>query len=346
MAVLTKEKINEDVKTLLNYLETSQWTFNPDLNKLKGLSVMTRNDIRKIKMTNDIGHTKTSGSTGEPVTVGKSYKDYVWYIALSIREYRWLGFDFTKNIAVIKAGLNKETLGDWGIPKEIEPNQGIRFTNDLLAISELQSWLEETNPHYIHCFPSVFKQLDTSRITNFIAWKGTGEVGGSAYSSEECGIIALTCPDNPSVYHVMENQLVERDLDGSLIITTITNKYIRRYKHGDHIELGHCSCGRTLQTITEVKGRVRNMITLPNGDKKWPMIGSLQFEDFGIKRFKMIQTKLDEVELSIICEPLNDKEVELISIIKDKIGFDINVIIKYVNEFDNYKFEEFISLVN
>ena len=209
-------------------------------------------------------------------------------------------------------------------------------------ISELQKWLEEKNPHYIHCLPSVFKQIDTSRISNFIDWKGTGEVGGKSYSSEECGIIALTCPDNPSVYHVMENQIVEVDSNGALIITTTSNKYIKRYKHGDHIELGKCTCGRRLQTIKKIHGRVRNMMILPNGDKKWPLIGSLEYESFGIKRFQMVQTKVDELELSIICDPLGERETDLIDVVNKWVGFPVNVIIKYVDSFPNYKFEEFV----
>jgi phenylacetate-CoA ligase len=140
----------------------------------------------------------------------------------------------------------------------------------------------------------------------------------------------------------MENQIVEVDSDGALIITTKSNKYIRRYKHGDHIELGECNCGRKLQTIKKIHGRVRNMMILPNGDKKWPLVGSLEYESFGIKRFKMIQTKVDELELSIICDPLYERETELIEVVRKKIGFPVNVIIKYVDNFSNYKFEEFI----
>lgn len=345
MAVLTQDKVNKDIRDLLDYLEKSQWKFIPDFLSISGLKIMTRDDLRKIDMTGDMDISKTSGSTGEPVSVGKSYKDYVWYVALSIREFRWLKWDVTKDMAVIKAGNKTVDVNDWGIPKSIEPIQGRRFANDLRPISELQKWLEEKNPHYIHCLPSVFKQIDTSKISNFIDWKGTGEVGGKAYSSEECGIIALTCPDNPSVYHVMENQIVEVDTEGAIIITTNSNKYIRRYKHGDHVELGRCTCGRTLQTITKIHGRVRNMMVLPNGDKKWPLVGSLQYESFGIKRFQMVQTKIDELELSIICEPLNERELDLIEVVKKQIGFDINVIIKYVDDFPNYKFEEFVCAI-
>ncbi len=57
----------------------------------------------------------------------------------------------------------------------------------------------------------------------------------------------------------------------------------------------------------------------------------------------MIQTKVDELELSIICDPLYERETELIEVIRKKIGFPINVIIKYVDSFSNYKFEEFVS---
>ena len=343
MAVLNPDK---DIAELLDYLEKSQWTFIPNFTSLLGVKVMTRSDLRSIEMKNDVDVSKTSGSTGEPVSVGKSYKDFIWYNALSMRELRWLKWDVTKDMAVIKAGSKLSESDNWGISKSIEPIQGRRFANDLRPISELQKWLEEKNPHYIHCLPSVFKQIDTSRISNFIDWKGTGEVGGKAYSSEECGIIALTCPDNPSVYHVMENQIVEVNPEGALIITTTSNKYIRRYKHGDHIELGTCTCGRRLQTIKKIHGRVRNMMLLPNGDKKWPLVGSLEYESFGIKRFKMVQTKIDEFELSIICDPLGERESDLIEVVRKWIESPVNVIIKYVDSFPNYKFEEFVCDIN
>jgi phenylacetate-CoA ligase len=343
MEFLNRDK---DIAYLLDYLEESQWTFIPDFASISGVKTMNRSDLRNIEMKNDIGISKTSGSTGEPVTVGKSYRDYIWYNALSIREFRWLKWDVTKNIAIIKAGSKLSESDNWGIPKSIEPIQGKRFGNNLRPISELQKWLEEKNPHYIHCIPSVFKQIDTNKISNFIDWKGTCEVGGKTYSSEECGIIALTCPDNPSVYHVMENQIVEVGPDGALIITTTSNKYIRRYKHGDHIELGTCTCGRTLQTIKKIHGRVRNMMLLPNGDKKWPLVGSLEYESFGIKRFKMVQTKINEFELSIICDPLGERESDLIEVVRKWIESPVNVIIKYVDSFSNYKFEEFVCNIN
>jgi phenylacetate-coenzyme A ligase PaaK-like adenylate-forming protein len=104
MAILNQEKIFSEVKELLNQIESSQWTHKPDFDLISQFKVMTREDLRNIDMSINIGFSKTSGSTGEPVTVGKSYRDYIWYIASTIREFRWLKWDVTKNIAIIRAG--------------------------------------------------------------------------------------------------------------------------------------------------------------------------------------------------------------------------------------------------
>jgi phenylacetate-CoA ligase len=340
------ERINLDIKKLEDSLEDTQWTHSPDFNLLSQYPIMTKEDLRLMKMDKHFYTVRTSGSTGEPVILQKTYEDAVWHSAATIREFKWKGWDTRKTIALIRAGAKEGYSKDWGINRHSFPEQGERWINGLLPISELQAWLELVNPHYINCLPSVFKQLDTSKILNFIDWKGTGEFGGTTYSSEECGIIAIQCPDNPAVMHVTENIILETDDEGCAIITSLTNPYIKRYKHGDHLVLGECTCGRTLQTIKEIKGRVRNMMVLPNGDKKWPLFGSLSYyEKFGIKRFKAIQTELNHLEIQIVSDNLGEKEADLIQLVKQMIECQIDVTIKYVENFPNYKFEEFVSLV-
>jgi phenylacetate-CoA ligase len=342
-----KNQLANDVKSLLEYFESSQWNHRVDMRRVANLPVLGREDLRNMRMEKGFFTCKTSGSTGEPVSVEKTYDDYVWYFATNIRIYRWRKWDVTKNVAIIKAAAKKSEFATWGIPARIEPVQGNSYINGYEPISVLQEWLEEKNPHYIMAAPSIIESLDKSRLTNLIDWKGTGEVGGSMYSSQECGTIALECPDNKSVMHVMENQIIETDSEGGLLITTLSNPYIRRYRHGDKIEFGNCHCGRTLQTIKKVNGRIRNMFVMPNGDRKWPLIGSREyFEKFGISRFKAIQTAIGEIELQLICSPLGEKEDELVSLVKKSLESPVNVTIKYVNGFKEYKFEEFVSLIN
>jgi phenylacetate-CoA ligase len=344
MGFLNDTQIISDVKKLLDMFETTQYkkhTVKPEL--ING-PILTREELRKTPMSTGVYQTKTSGSTGEPITIQKTYQDLIWSLATNIREIRWRKWDITKSIAVIKISHPLATSDNWGIHKEIEPIQGPSYTSPYKPITELQSWLEKVNPHYIQCIPSIFKQLDISKISNFIDWKGTGEVGGTMYSTEECGTIAIKCPENPSVMHVMENIYVEVDNDGGVIITSMTNPYIKRYKHGDHVVMGECFCGRTMQTISEVKGRVRNMFILPNGDKMWPLLGSHYYGDYGIKRFKVIQKTIDELELQVIAEPIPNED-ELIKLVQKMLGTPINITITYVDSFPNYKFEEFICLI-
>lgn len=341
------KRIELDSKILYDHLERSQWTHRPDFTSLEKYSVTTKDDIRSMKMNKHFYTVRTSGSTGEPLILEKTYQDAIWYQAATSRQFKWKGWDTSKTIAVIKPGIKEEVSDNWGINKLIFPEQGRRYQIGMLPISDLQKWIERNNPHYIYCLPSIFRELDVSKISNFIDWHGTGELGGTTYSSEECGMIAIQCPENPSVMHVTENIIIETEEDGSAIITSLSNPYIKRYKHGDHLVMGECTCGRTLQTIKEIKGRIRNMLVLPNGDKKWPLIGSLKYyKEFGIKRFKAVQTSLDHVEIQIISEPLGEKENYLIQLAKDHLDCKIDISIKYVEGFKDYKFEEFVSLVS
>lgn len=332
----------EDLKNLLTYLETSQWNHIPNLGYASRFPILSKPDLRKIKMDKGVFTSKTSGSTGEPLTIEKTYEDLIWARATNIRELLWKKWDTTKTLAVVNQNYHKEDLSSWGLSLAIFPVQGKAYTIGNQPISVIQQWLEEKNPHYIVCFPSIKDQLNLSKVTNFIDWKGTGEIGGTMYSSEECGTIAIQCPDNTSVMHVMENLIVE-EYQGSLLVTSLTNPYIKRYAIQDCAELTTCACGRKLQTITNIKGRIRNMFTLPNGDKKWPMFGSKEFDKFGISRYKAIQTSISELEFQIVAPEL-DEEALKATILK-WLESPINITIKYVSEFKNYKFEEFVSLV-
>ena len=333
--------LTKQVSALLKMFEKSQYEFKVDYNHIKDKPIVTRDDLRKIEIPKDAITSSTSGSTGEPVTVIKTKLDSIWYLATNVRACRWRGWDFSKDLAIIKPGIKTEDSPSWGVPNTIEPIQGRCYKTGVRPIRELQQWLEEKNPHYLSCLPSVRDSLDLTKISNLISWSGTGEMGGTAYSSEECGTIALQCPDNSEFYHVMENQIVEEDKDGSAIITTLTNPYIRRYKHGDHIKLGKCTCSRSLQAIQKIYGRVRNMFIMRNGDKKWPLFGSRSFyERYNIKKFQIVQKSVELVIAKIVSDTTVD-EIRLIKDIHEWLDPEVKVIVEYVNGFEDYKFEEF-----
>lgn len=340
--------VTKEIIKLVKDFETTQYNFKQNLEFVKNFPVLTRNELRSIEMRPMFFTTKSSGSTGEPVTVEKSVHDYIWYMATNIREMQWRNWKFDKNMAVIKPTIKEMKDKDsWGVPKQIAPNQGKCFTYPYDTIDKIQTWLEEKNPHYLHCAPTIVKQLDLTRISNLIDVKGTGEKGGTMYSSEECGTIAIQCPHNKQNFHVMENQIVEHNDQNEIIITTLTNPYIRRYKHGDIISLGECSCGRTLQTITSIHGRVRNLFVMPNGQKKWPLFGSrTYYEKYRIQQYKAIQKSITELELQVIAPILSEEKTqELKKEIQELLQTNIHVKITYKQSFSNYKHEEFICLI-
>lgn len=341
--------IDQHIKHLLDSFDVMQYNHKANLDFVKGMPIMSREELQQTKMEKGAFSCKSSGSTGIPVTVEKTILDHIWYMATNIREMKWRNWNFGLTKATVKPSIEKEDkeFDSWGIPKIIAPNQGKSYKSHLGTVKEIQEWLEKRNPHYLHCNPTVAKQLDLKKISNLIDVKGTGELGGSMYSSEECGTIALQCPTNKDNYHVMENQLVETNENKELIITTLTNPYIRRYKHGDLIELGSCNCGRSLQTITKIYGRVRNMFVYPNGDKKWPLFGSrTYYDDFGIKRFKLIQHSLVQLELQVVCEKMSDEnETRLKEQIRSLLETQSDVSVTYVDNFTDYKHEEFVSFV-
>ena len=335
-----------EVFKLLRIFEKSQYEFKPNFENTKKYPIVTRPELQKMSMKKGLFSCRSSGSTGEPVIVQKYILDHIWYLATNIRELIWRKWDLSKNLAIIKPiykGMEKQN--GWGYPQQMFPNQGESYKIGFEPVSTIQTWLEHLNPHYIHAYPSIIKQLDLTKIKNFVDFKSTGELGGTMYSSEECGTIAISCPDYPQNYHVMENQVVETDEQGNAIITTLNHPYIKRYKNGDVIELGKCGCKRTLQTITKIYGRVRNFFTMPNGEKKWPLVASITYyEKYGITRFKAIQHSINDLEVQVI-KTRDFEENNLIADIQKALGVEINTKITYVEEFKNYKHEEFVSMI-
>src|SRR6185295_14515719 len=98
---------------------------------------------------------------------------------------------------------------------------------------------------------------------------GVGVV--DVYSSEECGQIALQCPEHEQ-YHVQSESVLVEVLDdegrpcapgtiGRVVLTTLQNfaMPLIRYDIGDFAEPGPaCPCGRALPVLTRIVGRVRN----------------------------------------------------------------------------------------
>jgi phenylacetate-CoA ligase len=182
------------------------------------------------------------------------------------------------------------------------------------------------------------------------------------YSSEEMGYIALQCPTS-SAYHVMsESVMVEIIGDnglpcapgevGQLVATNLHNAAMPlvRYALGDYAEAGFpCACGRGLLTIARVIGKVRNLITLPDGRRFRPIFVK-DIEMFPmVRQYQMIQHTLHEIEVRLVVdEPLSaPTEERLRTTLQKAAGYPFHFSLIYfaggLPRGPRGKFEDFIS---
>lgn len=347
-----------DLLALLQHLEHSQWE-KRDLPPLKG-PILTRFDLQNRKAPPGDFVARTSGSTGIPVEVQRTNLSKLWWNATNIREIIWHKRNISESFAVIRPQIAEEIMQkDWGAIFSFLGKTGPLYGHPVKG--DLNAWLQKIQPGYLLTYPSILESIDLSRLFKLKGIKTTGETLSKKhplivdmYSSEEVGTIAIQCPDNREVYHVMENIIVEI-LDeenkpaqvGKVVITDLTSRYLFRYEIGDYAELGTCCCGRGLQTIKKILGRRRNKVRLPDGSEHWPLIGSLEYRKIApVKRFQMAQIGKTLLELRLIIDTPLDKEQEqaFCKLIQKSIGYPFDVQFVYVDAFPSGKFEEFVNL--
>lgn len=318
-----------------------------DINKLiPSVALMTRADLRSIpKLPNNIvkGKSRSSGSTGEPLILEKTWTQYITYLATNLIELDWRKWDLSKNIAVISPRVHEVIEVDTIVnPYFFKGKPGKTYMHPVQG--DLQGWIDSIPCEYLSCLPSIVKTLNTSK---FIDIKSTSERNGTMYSASEVGTIGIECPDNPSVYHVMSNIVLEIDDDSNILVTDLCHPYIKRYMIGDKGEFGTCDCGRKSQVLKkDVLGRVRNMALGQFGDRYWPLFGTLAYCDLpNIKRFQAVQV----TQKDIIFKVQGDLEVEdiskIIKILNETLGSYYNYTVEIVDSFPSGKHEEFICLV-
>jgi phenylacetate-CoA ligase len=134
------------------------------------------------------------------------------------------------------------------------------------------------------------------------------------YSAQEVGYIALQCPRFEH-YHVQAENLLVEILDeqdnscepgqiGRVIVSSLHNfaMPLIRYDIGDYAEAGaQCACGRRLPVLKRILGRVRNMLTLPDGRRRWPSFPSSAWSHVApITQLQMVQKSRDAILLRVL----------------------------------------------
>jgi phenylacetate-CoA ligase len=188
-----------------------------------------------------------------------------------------------------------------------------------------------------------------------------------SYSTREAGYLALQCPDAEH-YHLQSESVLVEILDsagkacapgeiGRVIVTPLHNLAmpLLRYDVGDYAEVGEaCACGRGLPVIRRILGRRQNMLRLPGGGERWPLLSS---GDIGkllalgpIRQYQFAQTHNDCIEVRLqTARPLTEDEARVVvDWAHAKFGDPFRIELAFPAELARTasgKFEDFVSLV-
>jgi phenylacetate-CoA ligase len=177
--------------------------------------------------------------------------------------------------------------------------------------------------------------------------------------------ISLQCPDHEH-YHVQSEHVFVEVLDedgnlcrpgetGKLFVTSLHNLAMPliRYDLGDYVEVGPpCPCGRGLPVITRIVGRTHNMLVMPSGERRWPLLSSADIEAMlaiapTIRQYQFVQKAPELIELRLAVAEILSKseEARLATWIQSKFGAAFEITFTYYDELPRRaagKFEEFI----
>ncbi len=277
-------------------------------------------------------------------------------------------------------------LKDWGVPCSHVYTTGPMALLSLTTDVAIQAqWLLQQDPDYLLTYPTNLAALISHmsahgyHLNRLRAVRTVGESVTPAlraacrdawgvpltdvYSSQEAGYIALQCPRGEH-YHVMaESALVEiLRADGSacqpgevgrLVVTSLHNfaTPLIRYELRDYAEAGApCPCGRGLPTLARILGRSRNMLTLPSGERRWPLVGFSEYRAIApVRQYQLIQKTPEEIEARFVVERTltGAEEQGLRRVIQAALGYPFRLTFRYfadeIPRGAGGKFEEFVS---
>lgn len=284
------------------------WTNVPLLTRQEAQEHRLSRRAFELRDGNQTFTARTSGSSGVPLDITWNRVAKVSTHAAAERMYRWHNLDLDAPLAEIKSfgGVGYEFPGGRG-PQGWSPSSpdATRYRLSVSAPVEDQlAWLALVKAPYLTTYPTMIRELALTAIKHksplrFDAILTIGEVltpeirqlcanafGArviDSYGCQEMGKLAIQC-DQSEHYHMCLSNVLFEVLDetgqhvapgesGRVVLTSLFNyatPFIR-YDIGDYARLGTgpCQCGRSLPVITSIEGRRRNMVTLPDGEKRW-----------------------------------------------------------------------------
>lgn len=284
-----------------------------------------------------------------------------------------------------------DTVEGWGFSSAALFETGrLVSLNVTTPVAQQLDWLARQDPDYLLSHPSILARLAAAsreaglrlpRLRQVIAISETlrpearatieaawGVKVADVYSSREAGYLALQCPDHPR-FHIQSEAVRVEVVDdtgrpcapgevGRVLVTPLHNLAMPliRYDIGDAAEPGPpCPCGRGLPVLARVLGRRQNMLRLPDGERRWPLlsssdIGALLAAAPPVRQHQVVQAATDLLRVRLaVSRPLTPAEEGAVTAwARAKFGAGFAVTVEAMPELPRTpagKFEDFVCLV-
>lgn len=330
----------------------------------------------------------TSGSTGEPVRYLSTHLSNYFWQAFMLREHLWHRRDMRAKMLVIRVEKELQVQDNWfgDIGNGLAQTGPLVLLPAAWTFDRQLDRILEEKPAYLLGYGSnilgIFRTAERRGMV--MPWLREARSFGEAvsddmrayfrdhwklplsdvYSAREAGYIAIQCKEH-GLYHVQSESAFVEVIDeqgracrpgeiGRVVVTPLHNfaTPLIRYDIGDYAEVAEpCPCGRGLPALQRILGRVRNALTLPDGRKRWPSLGTTRLLDIApIRRFKVVQKSLADIEVRLIVErPLDEREIAALKEhLTDQFGHPFHWHFVFLDEFPPQpgdKFEDFVSEV-
>lgn len=282
----------------------------------------------------------TSGSTGEPFTIRRSWFEERLLGLFRLRAMHSLGQRITDRIASVGL-LHTTHPRDNQLPMRILRSMGFYRTvriDSMLPTADILRMLQEYRPDLVTGFPGVLSLLAQSMLheeclsirPRFV--RVNGEVVTplmrqqiaeafkapvlNFYASHEFRVIAFECHNTGDLHTCDDSVIVEVLKDGrpalpgerGEIVGTALHSFAMpfiRFKLGDIVTKGSekCECGQPFSTIRAIQGRMVDYFLLPGGTQIHPfkiVLVIFQQALSWVRQYQLVQEREDRIVLHVV----------------------------------------------
>lgn len=307
----------------------------------------------------------TSGTTGDPLVFYQDRNSRIWVHAAMLRGWSWAKYKIGD---ILVSFYNLGRLSFWGkINSTIIRHYYFPANDNENKFAEFFNKIRSLKPAFVTGFTSSLylyaKTLEKNNFPNItipviftcaemlhdyqrklIEKAFNGRVY-DYYGSNEMGSIAYECEHGNK--HISEEHVIleivnsngeaVRNRSGNIVVTDLDNFAMPfiRYRIGDVGSMSDrvCDCGRNLQILDSLDGRSQEFLKASDGSLVPGIYFPGRFREIkGINQFQIIQEDLKNMVIKIVksknysASDLNN----MIEIIKDKLGTDMNINVKEV----------------